>query len=269
MTKIHYIELLDRIGTGGAGHIYQGYNTQDGSMVAVKVLWDNLFENSDMRRRFIEEANHYIYLDHKNIVQLRDFIATDNASYLVMEFVEGQNLETYINRTTGPIPGTHAKAIFLQVLSGIAYAHEQGVLHLDIKPSNIMITSESHVKIIDFGIASKVVDFKKNTLIMGSPLYMSPEHTLGKGLDERSDIYSLGITFFQMLTGTTPYPVNINRNELFRRIQKGDNMPLARDFYPFVSDAAQQIITTATQTDKTKRFQTVKEFMEALKNAAL
>ncbi len=262
MTRINHIEIVEEIASGGAARVYKAVNTHTGYLVAVKVLWNNLFRSEQVKQSFIEEANHYLYLDHPNIVKLKDFIQQEDASYLVMEYIEGQNLEEYINTVTGPIPEQKARAIMLKVLSGMQYAHEQQVLHLDLKPSNIMLTPRQGVKIIDFGIAAKSASLN-NPTIMGSPLYMSPEQTEGKSIDTRSDIYSLGITFFQMLTGKSPFEGSVSREELFKKIRKGD-VPTASSIYPFVSPESEAIIKKATQPDKEQRFASIKEFYEAL-----
>jgi serine/threonine-protein kinase len=262
MAHSNHIVLVENIGSGGTARIYKAVDTNTGFPVAVKVLWTNLFKNESMKERFLKEANHYLYLVHPNIIQLKDFIQKDDASYLVMEYVEGQNLEEYITNFSGPIPEAQAIRIIKDVLSGIQYAHEQDVLHLDIKPSNIMITKAGEIKIIDFGISTGFMEANKGT-VMGSPLYMSPEQTEGYDIDNRTDIYSLGITFFQMLTGTTPIKGNISRDELFAQKRAGD-LPKAKSFYPFVSDYIQEIIDKATMVDKNKRFQSADEFSKAL-----
>lgn len=260
--RLNHIVLVENIGSGGTARIYKAVDTNTGFAVAVKVLWTNLFKSKTMKERFLQEANHYLYLAHPNIIQLKDFIQKEDASYLVMEYVDGQNLEEYINNFSGPIPEAQAVRIIQDVLSGIQYAHEQNVLHLDIKPSNIMITRTGEIKIIDFGISSRFMEANKGT-VMGSPLYMSPEQTEGHDIDNRTDIYSLGITFFQMLTGTTPLKSNLSRDELFAKKRTGE-LPKAKSFYPFVSDHLQEIIDKATMVDKNNRFQSAAEFSKAL-----
>jgi len=261
-SSLGHIELVENIGTGGTAHIYKGVDTHTGYLVAIKVLWTNLFKSQIMKERFLQEANHYLYLEHPNIIRLKDFIQKEEASYLVMEYVDGVNLEEYINKFSGPVPEDKAIQLFKEVLYGIQYAHKNRVLHLDIKPANIMITTEGKVKIIDFGISAKFLEANKGT-VMGSPLYMSPEQTEGRDMDERTDIYSLGITLFQILTGMTPFRANLSRDELFKKIKEG-NLPKAKSFYPFVSDYLQEIIDKATRVNKKDRFQNAGEFLEAL-----
>jgi len=262
VSSINHITIVERINSGGTATIYKGVDTNTGYLVAVKALWRNLSKGQDMKERFLREANYYLYLEHPNIVKLKDFIQKDDASYLVMEYVDGQNLEEYINKVSGPIPETLAIKIIQEVLAGVQYAHENHVLHLDLKPSNIMITSAGEIKLIDFGISTSFMEANKGN-VMGSPLYMSPEQTEGYEIDERTDIYSLGITFFQMLTGTTPLKGNMSRDKLFDRIREG-NLPRAKKYYPFVSDRLQEVIDNATHVDKSKRYQSAIQFAEAL-----
>ena len=260
--RINHIEIIEEIGTGGTASVLKGIDLNNGRLVAVKVLWSNLFKSDEMRKRFVFEANQYLYLKHPGIVSLKDFIIREDAYFLVMEFVDGSNLEEYINKVSGPIPEIRAIAMMKEVLDAIGYAHENNVLHLDIKPSNIMIDGSGRIKILDFGISNEST--KVNTgQIMGSPLYMSPEQTLGKNIDSRSDIYSLGITLFQMLTGTTPLRGNMSRDELFTKIREG-KLPKAKEVYPFISDHLQAVIDKATCVDMNDRFKSTMEFSSKL-----
>jgi serine/threonine-protein kinase len=261
--RINHIEIIEEIGSGGTASVLKGVDLNNGRLVAVKVLWSNLFKSDEIKKRFIFEANQYLYLNHPGIVALKDFIIKDDAYYLVMEYIEGQNLDEYINKVTGPMPENKAISTMLEILEAVGYAHKNNVLHLDIKPANIMIDGNSKIKLLDFGISSEGQQ-ANNGQIMGSPLYMSPEQITGKNIDKPSDIYSLGITFFQMLTGKTPYTGNMSREELFAKIQEG-NLPKAKSIYPFVTDKIQSIIDNATNTDRTKRFQSTDEFSSQLK----
>jgi serine/threonine protein kinase len=264
--KINYIEIIDRIGEGGTANVFKGVDLNYGTLVAVKVLSGNLFKNEKIREKLIEEAQRYLDLSHKGIVGLKDFIKNNDNYYLIMEFIEGQNLETHINKTTGPIPEQRALEMMVEILEAMAYAHKHNVLHLDIKPSNIMISNRKEIKILDFGISSDISDDTNSVELggpIGTPYYMSPEQIDGKNIDKRSDIYSLGITLFQMLTGTVPFLGNYTREELFKKIKEGKLLK-AKEIYPFVSDEVQIIIDKATHVDKQKRFKTIDEFIDAI-----
>ena len=262
LKRINNIEVVEQIGSGGMASVFKGVDLNTGQLVAVKILWSNLFKNENMKQCFVSEANHYLYLQHPGIVRLKDFIIKEDAYYLVMEFVDGINLEEYINKVSGPIPEDKAIELMKEVVSAIIYAHEKNVLHLDLKPANIMIDLNGKVKILDFGISHEGASVAKGN-VMGSPLYMSPEQTEGKDIDNRSDIYSLGITFFQMLTGKTPLKGNSSREELFQKIREG-KLPKAKEFYPYVSDALQLLIDKATQINKSNRFKNANEFLDQL-----
>ena len=261
--RINHIEIIDEIGSGGTANVLRGVDLNNGRLVAVKVLWSSLFKSDDLKQRFIFEANQYLYLNHPGIVALKDFIIKEDAYYLVMEYIDGQNLDEYINKVTGPMPEHKAVSIMLEVLDAVGYAHNNNVLHLDIKPANIMIDNNNKIKLLDFGISNEAQK-QNNGQIMGSPLYMSPEQIKGKNINKPSDIYSLGITFFQMLTGTTPYSGNMTRQELFAKVLEG-NLPKANSFYPFVTDKIQKIIDKATELDSDKRYQSTDEFSSQLR----
>jgi len=262
MERVDYIEIIEQIGTGGAGSVWKGVDLHTGKLVAVKTLWKNLFKDEIIRTKFIEEANRYLYINHPNIVKLRDFIAKDEAYYLVMEFIEGQTLEEYINKVTGPIPEEVAFAILKEVLLAIDFAHKQDVIHLDIKPSNIMISVSGDIKVLDFGISAKAEDAGKGS-IMGSPMYMSPEQIKGKAIDFRSDIYSLGVMLHQMLSGKLPYSSNITKEKLFEMIQDSQ-LPRLDTIVPWASSDAQYLVDMATAKSPSKRFNSCADFYESL-----
>lgn len=262
MKKVNYIQLVQEIGSGGTASVLLGIDTHTGFPVAVKVLHKSLFKNEALKQKFREEANRYVYLKHPNIVKLKDFFEKEDAFYLIMEYVEGDTLEDYINKISGPIPEEIAKAIMTEILSAIEYAHKQKVVHLDIKPSNIMITKEGDIKVLDFGISA---DLNKDmsSQRMGTPMYMSPEQINGKNVNHKTDIWALGITYHQMLTAHLPFPKKINRDQLFEIIRK---KPLNRikDYIPFGSVGSQKIIDTATKKLPSLRYVDCKEFSRDL-----
>ena len=262
MKRVEHIEIIEQVGSGGAGSVWKGVDLHTGKLVAVKVQLKNLFKDELIRKKFMEEANQYLYLEHPNIVKLRDFIAKDDAYYLVMEYIDGQTLDEYIKKVTGPIPEEVASAMLSEELSAIGYAHEHEILHLDIKPSNIMISADGEVKVLDFGISSKVDEAGKGS-IMGSPMYMSPEQINGKGIDFRSDIYALGVTLHQMLCGQLPYPSNISKDQLFQFI-KEKPLPRLKSLVPWATPKAQLLVDKATAKEPYNRFNSCIDFKEAL-----
>ena len=261
--KVNYIDLIEGIGAGGTASVFMGVDNHSGFPVAVKVLHKSLFKNEFIKKKFIAEANHYVYLKHPNIVQLKDLIKKEDAIYLVMEYVDGDTLEDYINKISGPIPEEIAIPILKEILLAIEYAHEKDVIHLDIKPSNIMITKDGDIKVLDFGISADL-NIDHNDPTMGSPMYMSPEQVKGEKLNLKSDIYSIGITFFQMLTAKFPHPVNGSRDDLFRSIING-NLKKIKDFVPWSSIECQNLIDKATKKSTFLRYKDCKEFLEDVK----
>ena len=257
-----YYHILEQIGHGGTGAVYKAIDERSGFLVAIKILYKRAFENDFVRNKFVEEANRYLYLDHPNIVRLKDFIIQDEGYYLVMEYVEGRSLDKYIRHVTGPIPEEVATAIIIEVLEAIDYAHNEGVVHLDLKPGNIMIGDNDDIKVLDFGISAE--EGEKNYKVMGSPLYMSPEQIKGSGIDIRSDIYSLGVTLYQMVTGQEPYPANISKEELFQRILYSPFLNRSGVSQDRLSPIFQRIISKATEKNKGKRYSSCREFINDL-----
>lgn len=261
---INSIEILNQLPVvGGTAEVYRGYDHMVGYFFAVKRLRKELFGNDLVKSLFIEEANQYLYLEHPNIVQLRDFIMRDDAYYLVMEFVEGKNLEQYMNSVTGAMMPEQAIPYMCAMLDAMSYAHGREVIHRDIKPSNIMITQNAQVKIIDFGIAVKKENLDTD-IAMYTPMYASPEQvTEGAPIDHRSDIYSLGVTFFQMLTKRTPYPPNTPSEELKEMVKK-EPLPPLKDCIPWATPSLQVVLDRATHKKASERYASCADFKKAL-----
>jgi serine/threonine protein kinase len=264
-------KIASLLGEGGMGSVYLAVHTQLNRKVAIKALNPSLVKNPGIRARFKNEAATLSGLHHPSIVILFDYLEEEEALYLIMEYVEGKTLEEYIQTVSGPIPEIKAIPLFSQVLDGFAYAHEQGVIHRDVKPANIMITDREKIKILDFGIA-KLLSQKSHTLTqtgvkMGTVLYMSPEQVKGEKVDKRSDVYSLGVTLFQMLTGRGPYDdPDATEFAVYNKIVH-EPLPPAKTFYPNISDRIQAIISKATAKNPDERFQDCQEFKNALQGS--
>jgi serine/threonine protein kinase len=263
---------IKKIGDGGTGVVNLALDTHTGFPVAIKSLFDSHFNNNpEMLKKFRIEANIYLMLSHPNIVKLRDLILKDGA-HLVMDYIEGMTLEKYINSVTGPIPSEVAIAMIKEIAEAIGYAHQKeipipgydGVLHLDIKPSNILISDAGKVMVIDYGISQGKSEERMNQIV-GSLMYMAPEQLeKGTALDRRTDIYSLGVLLHQMLTASTPYSSKNTQEEIIDKIQ---NKPLERlvNVYPHVDNRMQKIIDTATSKNPNKRYQSCQAFINDLK----
>jgi serine/threonine-protein kinase len=206
--KLGRFEVLAEIGRGAMGIVYKAKDPMLERVVAIKTI--NMAMDRDgaemYEKRFYQEARAAGGLNHPNIVTVYDIGKTDTECYMAMEYIEGAELRTLL--TPGkPLPVDRALTIAAQVAEGLAYAHERGVVHRDIKPANIMVPEAGPVKITDFGIARmRSSNVQTQTgMMMGSPKYMSPEQVIGKRADHRSDIFSLGVILYEMLTGTAPF----------------------------------------------------------------
>jgi len=260
-----HIQIVQSIKPGGTANLYLGVDLYSGQPVAVKELKPGFFKSEMVREKFLEEANRYLYLEHPNIVKLKDFIDKGDTQYLVMEYIEGHDLSDYVSKISGPLPIYNIALIMNEVLSALDYAHRQNLVHLDIKPSNIMLTNQDRVKVIDFGIAH---DKEKGDIktVMGSPSYMSPEQIQGGQVDHRSDIYSLGVTIYEMISGRLPFSDCDTKEELFEAI-KTKPMPPVELKYQADEEFEHEInmiLRKATFKDPNARYQSCEELQTDL-----
>ena len=188
-----------------------------------------------------------------------------------MEYIEGKQLNEYISQDSGPIPEDKLIPMFTQILSAIKYAHSKGLVHRDIKPANVLITTDGDVKLLDFGIAQQSSEdsgLTKTGVQVGTVSYMSPEQVNAEKVDKLSDIYSLGVTLYQMATGKAPYEGQTNQFKIQLSIVSNP-FPKAKQHYPGVSDKIEAIIEKATQKKKSDRFQSCDEFIKILKDDSI
>lgn len=258
LPEIPYYYIEKRIGAGGTAEIFRGVDFRSGSLVAIKSLFPSRSKDDFVLQKFREEAVHYVYLDHPNLTKLVDFVDNNGRFYLIMEYIEGYNLEAYINTVTGPLPEERVIPLFLEILDTIAYLHQEGILHLDLKPANIMITKTGNIKILDMGIASKLSEICKITKKVGSPAFMSPEQIRRINIGRHSDVFSLGVTLFSMITAHLPFSGS-SRDDVFRKILH-EPIPNITDFYPGANIAFQPIIEKAVNKKPSQRYQTCEEF---------
>ena len=204
-TLIGDYEIVDVLGTGGMGKVYKVRNTISDRIEAMKVLLPNLNADQELAERFLREIKVQASLQHPNIASLRTAQRVNNQLLMIMEFVEGSTIETVMREKR--IPLEDCVRYGSQVLSALAYAHAHGVVHRDIKPPNIMLTRDGSIKLMDFGIAKVSVDHRltQTGKTVGSLFYMSPEQIRGSDVDGRSDLYSFGITLYEMVTGRRPF----------------------------------------------------------------
>lgn len=251
----YQIERL--LGEGGMSRVYLGIHPVTGQKVAIKELLEHLANHDDLRQRFRQEAQFMAKLNHQHIVRLIRYEEIGSRLFLVQEYVAGVTLEEYITNQRGLIPEQEAIELFCQLLDAFAYAHDNDVIHRDIKPSNILITKSNQVKVVDFGIA-RIAGGSSGTLRtrtgvrMGTVAYMSPEQVNGREVDDRTDIYSLGVLLYQMLTGKAPYNMDVESEfEVQVKIVR-EPLPRMKSTYEFVSDRMQAIVDKATAKESEK-----------------
>lgn len=253
-------EILEEVARGGMGIVYKARDTVLDRVVAYKILSSNLKTNKVAVKYFLREAQAAAKMSHPNIVTVFDAGEQDGEYYMAMEFVEGQTLKQLVNRQ-GAFPEKLVRYIFVHVCRGLTYAHERGLVHRDVKPGNLMLTRDRTVKIMDFGLAKFVQEVQANhTRAIGTPYYMSPEQVLGKDLDGRSDIYSLGVSMFECATGRVPF-------------EKGDlsyhhlntAAPHIRDLNGEMSEELDAVIFRCMAKQPEDRFASAHELMLAAK----
>ncbi len=200
--KLHTFQILEDLGHGGMGGVYIGFDSRTKMLVAIKTLFSEFSRDEAYVRRFQREAEVYRKLNHPNIVAFVDAGFENGSYFIAMEHVKGQALDSII-KNSGALPFDSAVKIMGHLADAIAHAHDQGVIHRDLKPQNIMISEEGVVKLLDFGIAQTDDGLVKTVTgsILGTFFYSSPEQNQGKKIDERSDLYSLGLVFYEILTG--------------------------------------------------------------------
>jgi len=257
-------EILALLGAGGMGRVYKVRNIISNREEAMKVLLPDYASEPELAARFMTEIRTLAGLEHPNIAQLRTAFQSLNQFVMIMEFVEGTTLEKLASQSQ--IPLDQVLEYSTQVLSALSYAHSRGVTHRDIKPANIMITSHGLVKLMDFGIAKSTNDMQltRPGTTMGSVYYMSPEQVRGGTVDARSDIYSFGVTLYEMLTGRRPFQADTSFSVLNAQLNEAPMPPVQLN--PTLSQELNNIVLRAMVKVPDGRFQSAEEFRTALKN---
>ncbi len=259
-------EILDKIGTGGMSDVYKAKCHKLNRFVAVKVLKQEFGENESFVSKFRIEAQAAAGLMHPNIVNVYDVGEENGIHYIVMELVEGITLKKYIEKKS-KLSFREAVSIAIQISMGIEAAHNNNIIHRDIKPQNIIISREGKVKVTDFGIAKAATSNTITSNVMGSVHYTSPEQARGGYSDEKSDIYSLGITMFEMLTGRVPFNGETTVAIAIKHIQE-EMLPL-REFDPEIPGSVESIVLKCCQKSPDRRYQNMQELIADLKQSLL
>ncbi|MBQ7583178.1 MAG: serine/threonine protein kinase [Lachnospiraceae bacterium] len=259
-------EILSRIGTGGMSDVYKAQDMKLSRFVAIKVLKQEYAENQSFVTKFHAEAQAAAGLIHSNIVGVYDVGEDQDLQYIVMELVEGITLKHYIEKKLR-LSVKESISIAIQMAQGLECAHKAGIIHRDVKPQNVIISKDGKVKVTDFGIAKAATSETITSNVMGSVHYTSPEQARGGYSDEKSDIYSLGIVLFEMLTGRVPFDGDTTVNIAIQHIQ--DAMPSPREFVNDVPVSIEQIIFKCTEKSSDRRYSSMSEVIADLKQSLL
>lgn len=264
MFLIDRYEIIDKVGTGGMADVYKAKDHILGRVVAIKVLKSEFSEDINFVTKFRAEAQSAAALEHPNIVNIYDVGSENGLHFIVMEYVEGITLKTYIEKK-GQLSFKEATSIAIQVARGIEAAHNKNITHRDIKPQNIMTSTEGKVKVTDFGIAKAITSNTIGSDAMGSVHYASPEQARNGFIDGRSDIYSLGIVMYEMVTGRVPFDGETTVAVALQHLQ--EEMTAPSTYAPELPISYERIVLKTTQKSPDRRYQTIAELLADLRHS--
>ena len=260
-------QLIEHIGEGAVAKVYKAYHPDLKRYASMKILHPKLLEEPGFVTRFQEEAQSLARLKHPNIVQIYDASITPKFPYLVMEYIQGKDLRHFIHEFTRKqtrIPVTTSLRIVYSVGLALAFAHQNQLTHRDVKPSNILLEDSGRVVLTDFGLAKMIGQplVKEGRLIEGTPAYIAPEQALGKPPEPLSDLYSLGVVFYELLTGEQPNTVADPFATTLNQVVK--DIPSPQEFFPELPDEVAEVVVRATRRNINERYSSMKEFLENL-----
>ena len=260
-------EIIEKIGNGGMATVYKATDKVLKRNVAVKILRDEFTTDEEFIKRFEVEAQSAARLTHPNIVSIYDVGVENNLHYIVMELIQGKTLKEIILEEKGPLPWKWSVNVAIQIASALETAHKNNIIHRDIKPHNIIITEDGIAKVTDFGIAKAVSNSTITAFgtTIGSVHYFSPEHARGGYTDAKSDLYSLGVVLYEMVTGRVPFDADTPVSVALKHMQEKPEEPI--EVNPNVPIAVNKIIMKALQKDTTLRYQTATEMLDDLRKA--
>ena len=259
-------QVLSELGRGGMGIVYQAYDKQLKEQVAIKLLSPLLSTDNEALERLTREVSLARRVTHPNVIRIHDIGEVNGLHYVSMEYFGGTNLKEHLKRS-GALSLLNAYQILTQMCDGLEAAHSQGVIHRDLKSQNVMISRSGQIKIIDFGLARSVhlEGMTATGLIMGTPEYMAPEQVAGKQVDERADIYALGVILFEMLTGRVPFTGDSPIAVGFQQLK--DPPPPPRSINPQIPEDVERIILKALEKDPIHRYRTVDDLRKDFESA--
>jgi serine/threonine protein kinase len=259
-------QVLSELGRGGMGIVYQAYDKQLKEQVAIKLLSPLLSTDEDALERLTREVSLARRVTHPNVIRIHDIAEVNGLHYVSMEYFGAPNLKEHLKRS-GSLSLLNAYQILSQICDGLEAAHSQGVVHRDLKAQNILIGRSGQIKIIDFGLARAVhlEGMTATGLIMGTPEYMAPEQVAGKHVDERADIYALGVILFEMLTGRVPFRGDSAIAVGFQQLK--DPPPSPRSINPQIPEEVERIILKALEKNPIQRYRTVHEMRKEFESA--
>ena len=256
-------EILELLGRGGMGAVYKAQDAELNRVVALKLIRPELAKNPEILQRFKQELILARQITHKNVIRIFDLGQSEGIKFITMDFVEGQDLRRLL-REAGKFPPEQAARIMLQICRALEAAHSEGVIHRDLKPQNIMLDRGGRVYVMDFGIARSAYlpGMTQTGALIGTPEYMSPEQARGEKLTERSDLFSLGVIFYELLTGRSPYPADAPLGTLWKRLQEKPKPPAEVD--AAVPKPLSDIVMSALEIEPEKRLSSAREMAQQL-----
>lgn len=257
-------QLLEQLGSGGMALVFRARDLMLDRYVAIKILRQDFSKIPDFQNHFRQEARSAANLSHPNIVTVHDFGFAENQLFIVMEYIAGKDLKQLI-RQRGRLPIEDAIPLLIQACAGVGYAHRAGLVHCDVKPHNMLVSSDGRLKVTDFGIAralASITPGQKTDVVWGSPLYFAPEQAQGEVPTPASDVYSLGVVLYETLTGTPPFTAS-TAEELARLHISARPVPV-REYIPEIPSALEEIVMKVLSKEPAARYRTADQLGRVL-----
>lgn len=250
-------KIVEQLGAGGTALVFKAQDLSLSRVVAVKVLRESLTSDSEFLNRFQQEARAAANLTHPNIVTIHDFGIDGRLYYIVMEYIDGKDLKSIVREKPNGLTIDKALTYGIQMCAGIGYAHRAGLVHCDVKPQNILVTPEGRIKVTDFGIARALATIhpqENNEIVWGSPQYFSPEQAAGEAPTPASDVYSIGVTLYEMLTGRLPFTAQDPQQLALMHLR--DQPPALSMYNPRIPTALERIVLKVLAKEPSARYRT-------------